>query len=56
MPLVMGVDSSTQSTKVEVRDADDGTLVASARASHRQAGADSQRASAAPERRRLVVP
>ena len=30
----MGVDSSTQSTKVEVRDADDGTLVASGRAPH----------------------
>ena len=34
MPLVLGVDSSTQSTKVEVRDADDGTLVASAQAPH----------------------
>lgn len=34
MPLVMGVDSSTQSTKVEVRDADTGELVASARAAH----------------------
>ena len=34
MPLVMGVDSSTQSTKVELRDADDGTLVASGRAPH----------------------
>src|SRR4051794_11053749 len=30
----MGVDSSTQSTKVEVRDADDGKLVASGRAPH----------------------
>jgi len=30
----MGVDSSTQSTKVEVRDAHDGTLVGSARAPH----------------------
>jgi xylulokinase len=30
----LGVDSSTQSTKVEVRDADDGTLVASGRAPH----------------------
>jgi len=30
----MGVDSSTQSTKVEIRDADDGTLVASGRAPH----------------------
>ena len=34
MPLVLGVDSSTQSTKVEVRDADDGALVASGRAPH----------------------
>lgn len=34
MPLVLGVDSSTQSTKVELRDADDGTLVGSARAPH----------------------
>src|SRR5205085_3943008 len=30
----MGVDSSTQSTKVEVRDADDGRLVAYGRAPH----------------------
>src|SRR3954451_567321 len=34
MPLVMGVDSSTQSTKVEVRDSDDGTLVATGTATH----------------------
>jgi xylulokinase len=34
MPLVLGVDSSTQSTKVELRDADDGRLVASGRAPH----------------------
>ena len=34
MPLVLGVDSSTQATKVEVRDADNGRLVASGRASH----------------------
>jgi xylulokinase len=34
MPLVMGVDSSTQATKVEVRDADDGRLVAYGRAPH----------------------
>jgi xylulokinase len=34
MPLVLGVDSSTQSTKVEVRDADTGALVASGRAPH----------------------
>ncbi len=37
MPLVLGVDSSTQSTKVEVRDADDGTLVARGRADHPRA-------------------
>ena len=34
MPLVLGVDSSTQSTKVEIRDADDGRLVAFGRAPH----------------------
>ena len=34
MPLVMGVDSSTQATKVEVRDADSGAVVASGRAPH----------------------
>jgi xylulokinase len=34
MPLVAGVDSSTQSTKVEVRDADTGAVVASGRAPH----------------------
>ena len=34
MPLVLGVDSSTQSTKVEVRDADSGALVADGRAAH----------------------
>src|SRR5439155_4537056 len=34
MPLVCGVDSSTQSTKVEVRDADTGALVAQGRAPH----------------------
>jgi len=34
VPLVLGVDSSTQSTKVEVRDADDGRLLASGRAPH----------------------
>ena len=34
MPLVLGVDSSTQATKVELRDAEDGELVASARAPH----------------------
>ena len=32
--LVAGIDSSTQSTKVEVRDADTGALVASGRARH----------------------
>ncbi len=34
MALVMGVDSSTQSTKVEVRDAGTGALVSSGRAPH----------------------
>ena len=34
MPLVAGVDSSTQSCKVEVRDLDTGRLVASGRAAH----------------------
>jgi xylulokinase len=34
MPLVAGVDSSTSACKVEVRDADDGTVVASGRAPH----------------------
>ncbi len=34
MPLVAGVDSSTQSTKVEVRDADSGAVVSSGRAEH----------------------
>jgi xylulokinase len=34
MPLVAGVDCSTQSTKVEIRDADTGRLVASGRAPH----------------------
>jgi xylulokinase len=34
VPLVLGVDSSTQSTKVELSDAEDGTLVGSARAPH----------------------
>ena len=34
MPLVLGVDSSTQSTKLELRDADDGRLVAAGRAPH----------------------
>ena len=33
-PLVAGVDSSTQSTKVELRDADTGELVATGRAPH----------------------
>jgi xylulokinase len=35
----LGVDSSTQATKVEVRDADDGRLVASGRAPHPATGA-----------------
>jgi xylulokinase len=34
VPLVLGIDSSTQSTKVELRDAEDGRLVGSARAPH----------------------
>lgn len=34
MPLVLGVDSSTQSTKVEVRDGDTGALVATGRSPH----------------------
>ncbi len=34
MPLVAGVDSSTQSVKVVIRDADTGALVREARASH----------------------
>ncbi len=34
MPLVLGADSSTQATKVEVRDAESGALVASGRAPH----------------------
>jgi xylulokinase len=38
MPLVLGADSSTQATKVEVRDADTGALVASGRASHPPTG------------------
>src|SRR5262249_62184842 len=34
VPLVTGVDSSTQSTKVEVRDAESGQLVGQGRAPH----------------------
>ena len=34
MAVVLGIDSSTQSVKVEVRDVDTGRLVASGRASH----------------------
>jgi xylulokinase len=34
MPVVLGIDSSTQSTKIELRDADDGRLVAAGRAPH----------------------
>jgi len=34
VPLVLGVDSSTQATKVEIRDADSGALLASGRAPH----------------------
>lgn len=38
MPVVIGVDSSTQSTKVEIRDLDSGELVASGRAAHPPTG------------------
>lgn len=34
MPLVIGIDSSTQSTKAELRDIDTGALIASGRATH----------------------
>lgn len=34
MPLVAGIDSSTQSCKVEVRDLDSGTVIATGRAAH----------------------
>ena len=34
MPLVAGVDSSTQSCKVEVRDLDSGVVVAVGRGTH----------------------
>src|SRR5919106_2717682 len=34
LALVLGVDSSTQSTKVEMRDADSGQLIGSGRAAH----------------------
>ena len=38
MPVVVGVDSSTQSTKVEIRDLDSGELISSGRASHPSTG------------------
>jgi xylulokinase len=38
MPLVAGVDTSTQSTKVVVVDADDGTILAEGRAHHEVTG------------------
>lgn len=38
MPLVIGVDSSTQSTKLEIRDLDSGELVASGRTTHLDTG------------------
>ena len=38
MPVVVGVDSSTQSTKVEVRDLDSGELISTGRASHQSTG------------------
>lgn len=41
MPVVAGVDSSTQSCKVELRDADDGTLLGSGAAPHPPAFAPS---------------
>ena len=39
MPVVIGVDSSTQSTKVELRDLDSGELVSTGRAAHPDTGA-----------------
>ncbi len=45
MPLVAGVDSSTQSTKVVVVDTDDGTVVAAGRAPHDVSGRDGARES-----------
>lgn len=39
MPVVIGVDSSTQSTKVELRDLDSGELISSGRAAHPDTGA-----------------
>jgi xylulokinase len=39
VPRVLGVDSSTQACKVELRDADDGALLASGRAPHPPTGA-----------------
>ena len=38
MPIVIGVDSSTQSTKVELRDLDSGELVSTGRAAHPDTG------------------
>ena len=38
MPAVVGVDSSTQSTKVEVRDLDSGELISAGRTSHPSTG------------------
>ena len=49
MPLVLGVDSSTQSTKVEVRDADDGRLVAQGRAAHPPVASRPPRSEQEPE-------
>jgi len=43
MPLVAGVDSSTQATKVVVIDADTGKLVATGRASHSVSGTEGAR-------------
>lgn len=43
MPLVAGVDSSTQSTKVLIVDSESGDVVASARAAHEVSGAGGAR-------------
>ena len=38
MPVVIGVDSSTQSTKVEIRDLDSGELISTGRSAHPDTG------------------
>jgi xylulokinase len=45
MPLVLGVESSTRSTTVELRDSDDGRLFGSGRAHHAPAHSSSDRVS-----------